>query len=207
MLLLSLLPTANKHNKKKKKKRLAWPLGVSAPALLRAVRAFLSFCLAMAPNLHTVHDQTSEVIFFLLADETEAKSRMLDSSEVESDGPEDDFDPVLVADKLRTVADALNEEKIKPLLKEMSKAAANEAVDAAFSKAVETICESYSCKGADVAPEMQLINATVALGLYVKKVSPDLKRKVQGAMTNFLNNRVSAWVVEQGGWDKLPISK
>lgn len=47
---------------------------------------------------------------------------------------------------------------------------------------------------------MQLIRASIAFGLYVKKSSPELKSKVQNAMAAFLNRRVGSWIAENGGW-------
>lgn len=65
---------------------------------------------------------------------------------------------------------------------------------------METLCASYASWGAGVAQELQLIRASVALGLYLKRNSPAHKDKVKNAMTTFLNSRVSTWVDQQGGW-------
>ncbi|KAK5598393.1 hypothetical protein CRENBAI_012311 [Crenichthys baileyi] len=161
----------------------------------------------MAPNQVSVESQTELVIYYLLADENEIESRMLNASNVECDVTDDSFDPVLIADKLRSVADTLNDDaSLRAALADLKQAVAEEALDAAFRQCVETLCESQVSKGAEVAPEMQLINASVAFGLYVKKISPDLKDKVQGALTNFLNRHVGTWVSKQGGWDNVPVS-
>uniref|UniRef100_A0A1A8BLQ4 Uncharacterized protein n=1 Tax=Nothobranchius kadleci TaxID=1051664 RepID=A0A1A8BLQ4_NOTKA len=147
--------------------------------------------------------QTSLVIKCLLDDDDKVGSR--EFSSLEHDGPSDDqFDPVLVADKLRTIADAMTEDpRLQVVLKELKQAAAQEVVDQAFSKGVETLCQAHASKGAEVAPEMQLIKASVAFGLYVKKSAPELKAQVQSALTNFLTRRVGSWVAQQGGWDKV----
>ncbi|MED6276915.1 hypothetical protein CHARACLAT_007711 [Characodon lateralis] len=171
----------------------------------------------MAPNQVSVESQTKLVIYYLLADENEIESRMLNASNVECDGigktdhsadyKNDSFDPVLIADKLRSVADAMSDDAmLRAALADLKQAAADEVLDAAFCQCVETLCKSHASKGAEVAPEMQLIRASVAFGLYVKKISPDLKDKVQGALTNFLNRHVGTWVSKQGGWDKVPVS-
>ncbi|KAM7006242.1 uncharacterized protein LKV04_002870 [Tautogolabrus adspersus] len=168
----------------------------------------------MAPTKETVEWQTSEIIKCLLADEEENENRVFPQSAhgvVEADGPndnnkDDDFDPVVIADKLRCVADALYEDyKFQAALGDLKQAAAQEAVDAAFSHGVDTLFQSQVLEKAEVAPEMQLIRASVAVGRYVKKSCPDLKSKVQSAMTSFLNRRVGAWVTQQGGWDKVKV--
>ncbi|KAF6720794.1 Bcl-2-like protein 15 [Oryzias melastigma] len=151
--------------------------------------------------------QTDQVVHFLLADEEEIQARAFEDG-IESDGPgsgeEDDFDPVVVAGKLRAIGDALDEEAhLVHVLTDLKKAAAKEAVEAAFSHGVEALCETHSAKAPEVAPEIQLIKASVALGVYVAKKAPELKSKVHGALTSFLTTRVGGWVAQQGGWDKV----
>ncbi|KAM4588133.1 uncharacterized protein PAE49_002707 [Odontesthes bonariensis] len=160
----------------------------------------------MAPTEVDIEWQTNAIIHFLLDDEGTLEPRHLqsaDEGQYETDGG-DDFDPVLIADKLRTIADSMNDDvKFQAALSGLKQAAAKEAVEAAFSKSVEALCETHASKGTEVAPEMQLIKASVAFGLYVKKSSPELINKVQGAMATFLNRRVGAWVQQQGGWTKV----
>ncbi|XP_071350392.1 bcl-2-like protein 15 [Trachinotus anak] len=159
----------------------------------------------MAPtDQRTVERQTSEIIKCLFDDEDGLRSRNFDSSGcVEADGP-DDFDPVLIAEKLRSVADSLNDDvQFRSALNGLKQAVAQEAAEAAFSRGVEALYQAPVTQRAEVAPEMQLIRASVAFGLYVKKSSPELKNKVQNAMTAFLNRHVGSWVAQQGGWDKV----
>ncbi|XP_069393648.1 bcl-2-like protein 15 [Paralichthys olivaceus] len=162
----------------------------------------------MAPvDLETFQWQTSEIIKCLLQDEEQDEEQGVQCrschGSVETDGP-DDFDPVLIADKLRNVADSLNDDiTFKATLNSLKEAAAQEAVEAAFSQGVEALCQTYVAQTPEVAPEMQLINASVALVLFVKKSSPELIKKVQRAMMSFFNRRVSTWVTQQGGWDKV----
>lgn len=75
-----------------------------------------------------------------------------------------------------------------------------QAVEEAFSSCVEAVCQAPVIANPEVAPEVQLLKASVAFGLYVKKCYPELKDKVQSAMAMFLNRRVEPWVVQQGGW-------
>lgn len=151
--------------------------------------------------------QTNEIIQCLLNDDYAESRCMLDAS-LETDSvsaaSHDDFDPVLIADKLRSVADSMNENaEFKAALTDLKKAVAQEAIDAAFSQSMEAICQTHVAQRAEVAPEMQLIRATVAFGLYVKNASPELKNKIQGAMNSFLNRRVGPWLSQQGGWEKV----
>lgn len=158
----------------------------------------------MAPTADQIERQTSEILKYLFDDEESHTPRQLDDC-IETDGPEDGFDPVLIADKLRTVADALNEDvKIKAVLTNLKQAAVQEAVDQAFSTGVEAVCQVSGFQTAEIAPEVQLLKASVAFGLYVTKCSPELKNKVQSAMAVFLNRRVEPWVAQQGGWNKVP---
>ncbi|CAK6955825.1 hypothetical protein D5F01_LYC02658 [Scomber scombrus] len=142
----------------------------------------------MAPTTaDQIERQTTEILKYLFDDEESHTPRQFDNC-IETDGPEDDsFDPVLIADKLRTVADALNED----------------AIDQAFSTGVEAVCQASVFQTAEVAPEIQLLKASVAFGLYVTKSYPELKNKVQNAMAVFLNRRVEPYVAQQGGWNKV----
>ncbi|RVE72466.1 hypothetical protein OJAV_G00040280 [Oryzias javanicus] len=152
--------------------------------------------------------QTDQIVHFLFADEEEIQARIFDDG-IECDGEgseehEDNFDPVLVAEKLRAIGDALNQEAcFVDVLTDLKKAAAKEAVEAVFSRSVEVLCETHGAMAAEVAPEIQLIKASVALGVYVAKKAPELKSKVQSALSSFLNTRVGGWIAQQGGWDKV----
>ncbi|KAF7653792.1 hypothetical protein LDENG_00078490 [Lucifuga dentata] len=168
----------------------------------------------MAPNENQIKQQTSSIIKYLLDDEEATGFRQHEEDYkreegcIEPDGPgsDDNFDPVLIADKLRSVADQLNDDiRFKAVLSDLQRAAAEEAMEAAFSKGVNAICQTHVAQKPDVASEMNLIRASVALGLYLKKKSPELKNKVQRAMTTFLNSHVSSWVAQQGGWDKVAV--
>lgn len=75
-----------------------------------------------------------------------------------------------------------------------------QAAEAAFSSGVEALCKAPVIQKAEVAPEVQLIRASVAFGLYIKKSCPELKSKVQNTMAAFLDRRVGSWVAENGGW-------
>ncbi|KAK5872743.1 hypothetical protein PBY51_013416 [Eleginops maclovinus] len=161
----------------------------------------------MAPNATIVEWQTSEIIRYLFEDDDDHTPRLLDAElEVDSHtaSQDDNFDPVIIADKLRSVADSLNDDlRFKAVLTDLKVAAAQEALEAAFSKGVETIFQTQVVQKAEVAAEMQLIRATVTFGLYVKKTAPELKNKVRSAMTAFLTRRVGSWVEQQGGWDQV----
>ncbi|KAE8298168.1 hypothetical protein D5F01_LYC02658 [Larimichthys crocea] len=164
----------------------------------------------MAPTEIEVEWQTCEIIKYLFEDEEDVTYRTLSlDAGLETDGPagsNDNFDPVIIADKLRTVADALNEDlKFKAALESFKKAAQKEVTEQAFSQGVEALCQTQVFQTAEVAPELQLIRASAAFGRYVIKSSPELKNQVIGVMTAFVNNRVSPWLTKQGGWDKVKI--
>lgn len=157
----------------------------------------------MAPTQAQVEDQTCKIIDCLFADKDYTVFRQL-TCDLETDGPEDAFDASAIAAKLRSVADTLDADtQFKAAVDQMKIAVVQEAVDAAFTQGVESLFQSPASQPAEVTPEMQLIQASVALGLYIKKSCPELKIKVQNAMAAFLNRRVGTWVVQQGGWDKV----
>ncbi|XP_054473055.1 uncharacterized protein LOC129105860 isoform X2 [Anoplopoma fimbria] len=165
----------------------------------------------MAPTApFTLQWQTDQIIKCLLdiEDEDSPQCRLLDCNlEVDSssaESREDTFDPVVIADKLRTVADAMAEDvHFRAALTEMRQAAAQEAFEAAFSHGVDAICQTQVAQRAEVVSEMQLIKASVSFGLYVKKSCPELKHKIQSVMSSFLTARVGPWVTQQGGWEKV----
>lgn len=157
----------------------------------------------MAPTAAQIERQASEILKYLFDDDDDdIKPRELD--DIETDGPTDDtFDPVLIADKLRTVADALNDDiQCKAVLNDLKQAVAQEAVEAVFTNGVKKLCQSQVSQRAEVAPEMQLIVAAVALGRFITKSSPELKNKVQSAVGVILS-KSGGWVAQQGGWDKV----
>ncbi|KAM8757608.1 uncharacterized protein AB9X84_010385 [Acanthopagrus schlegelii] len=159
----------------------------------------------MAPTERGVEWQTSQIIDYLLRDDAQSRCLLDCSGDIEHDGPgnsDDGFDASAIADKLRSVADALNDDvRFKAALTDMKKAAATQAAEAVFSKSVVALCQAPVPQSAEVASDIQLIKVSVALGLYIIKSSPELKQTVQDAMAAFLNRRVS----KQGGWDKVKI--
>ncbi|XP_061076160.1 bcl-2-like protein 15 isoform X1 [Conger conger] len=115
---------------------------------------------------------------------------------------EDPFDPVLIADKLRELGDDYDEKVIQPLINNVRQAAADQVVQA-FGDSVDGLCRSWVGQGTEVVSEMQLLKASVTLGLYVKNRCPDLVSTVQNAMGAFVNTRLGNWVEQQGGWDEV----
>ncbi|KAJ8395411.1 hypothetical protein AAFF_G00033960 [Aldrovandia affinis] len=151
----------------------------------------------MAPK--DTESQTFHIIRCLFQED-----RSTDRGMIEPDGAQDDdpFDPVLIADKLRELADDYDEKVIQPLIKNIKQAAADQVVTA-FGDCVDNLCTSWVAERAEMAPEKQLLKASVMLGLYVKRNCPDLTGIVQNAMANFLNTRLGSWVSEHGGWDAV----
>ncbi|KAM8868501.1 bcl-2-like protein 15 [Synchiropus picturatus] len=160
----------------------------------------------MAPTTAQLESQTSQIIQCLFRDENEKlKCRQATDHDLETDGPEDpNFDPVVVADKLRAIGDTLDARAdFQTALSKMMKATVEKELKEAFSGGVDAVVQAHGLSQAEVAPEMLLIKVSVAFGLYIKKCCPELKRKAQSAMTGYLNERVGAWVAEQGGWNQV----
>ncbi|KAK7877441.1 hypothetical protein WMY93_031861 [Mugilogobius chulae] len=163
----------------------------------------------MAPNLPLVEQQTFELLGCLFKDDSVNSPQFLlgglHSDDIETDSPGDDtFDAARIADQLRQVADALNKDpRFQEKLTEFKKAAAHEALEQALSSGVDALVQTQVGHKAEVSPELQLIKASVALGLYMKKTCPDVRGQLQSAIGNFLNQRVGQWVTQQGGWGRV----
>lgn len=157
----------------------------------------------MAPDLKQVEEQTLDVLQCLFDDDHGAAFR---TGEIEHDGPDDGndtFDPVVIAEKLKAVADNLNKDaEIRAAMRDLQRAAAQEVLDQTLSSIV-TLAESQVKQSAEVAPELLLIKASVAVGLYVKKTYPNMRDQLQRSIGSFLNQRVGHWVVQQGGWGEV----
>uniref|UniRef100_A0AAY4DBF4 Bcl-2-like protein 15 n=1 Tax=Denticeps clupeoides TaxID=299321 RepID=A0AAY4DBF4_9TELE len=111
------------------------------------------------------------------------------------------FDPQEVARKLRDLGDEYDERRIQPLIRGIREAAANQVRPTeVFVSSVNNLCEAWLGQRAEVAPERDLLRASVALGLYVKKNCPDMVQNVQRLLTSFLNARLADWISAQGGW-------
>ncbi|XP_077430275.1 uncharacterized protein LOC144056976 [Vanacampus margaritifer] len=154
-----------------------------------------------------INRQTTQIIECLFADDDEVNSRRF-NGDLETDSPMDEeekFDPVPIADKLKEVAESLNQDaKFKAALDDLKLALGQEA-KGAFSRSVNALVQTQiSQQAVDVAPEMQLIKVCFAFGLFVKKSCPELKIKAQSAVSTLLyNSRVVTWVTQQGGWEKV----
>ncbi|XP_029948708.1 apoptosis facilitator Bcl-2-like protein 14 [Salarias fasciatus] len=160
----------------------------------------------MAPTAADVELQTTLIIQCLFDEQDHRYDRQLSGGlETDGIGDEDDgFDPVLIADRLRRIGDALAEDpRFNAALTDLKKAAAQEAMEEAFSQSVEVLCQKQLSSSAEVAPEVQLIKASVAVGLYIKNSAPELKNKVKSVMASFINRRVGPWIAQQGGWEKV----
>ncbi|KAG7472605.1 hypothetical protein MATL_G00110490 [Megalops atlanticus] len=153
----------------------------------------------MAPR--DIQEQTALIIRCLF-DDSPASFRNMSDIESDGTGDDDDFDPVIIAEQLRHLGDDFDERVIQPLIKDVQKAAANQ-VETAFSNSVHSLCETWVARGADVAPEMRMLRASISLGLYVKSNYPEMIGAIQGAMTSFINNNVTPWVDKEGGWDNV----
>ncbi|KAJ7998897.1 hypothetical protein DPEC_G00209740 [Dallia pectoralis] len=152
----------------------------------------------MAPQ--NIDNQTLDILSCLFDEEAEVGFRTRGT--IQTDGgvdDDDDFDPVVIADKLREVADHLDKEFLKPHIKIIQQAAADKMVEE-FGRSVDSLCSSHVAQKLEVAPEFQLLKASMALGLYVRKTCPDLKDSIQITMAAFIKSRLAGWISRQGGW-------
>ncbi len=76
----------------------------------------------------------------------------------------------------------------------------------AFSDSVDSLCKMWVVERAEVASEKQLLKAAITLGLSMKKNCPDMTNVVEVAMMGFVNNRLTNWIAEQGGWVRILLS-
>lgn len=75
-----------------------------------------------------------------------------------------------------------------------------------FTDSVDSMCKMWVVERAEVASEKQLLKAAITLGVYVKETCPDMTNVVEVAMTGFINNRLTNWIAEQGGWVRTVLS-
>ncbi|XP_018926370.1 bcl-2-like protein 15 isoform X2 [Cyprinus carpio] len=141
-----------------------------------------------------IQKQTCVVIHCLLQNE-----QYFDMVETDGPGDENSFDPVKIASKLRELGDDYDERVIQPLMKNVQKAAADQVVTA-FSDSVDSLCQMWVVERAEVASEKQLLKAAITLGLFMKKNCPDMMNVAEVALMGFVNNRLTSWIAEQGGW-------
>ncbi|XDV51911.1 hypothetical protein PO909_020703, partial [Leuciscus waleckii] len=118
---------------------------------------------------------------------------------------ENSFDPAKIASKLRELGDDYDEKVIQPLMKNVQRAAADQVVTV-FTDSVDSMCKMWVVERAEVASEKQLLKAAITLGVYVKETCPDMTNVVEVAMTGFINNRLTNWIAEQGGWVRTVLS-
>ncbi|XP_031682969.1 uncharacterized protein LOC116374427 [Oncorhynchus kisutch] len=148
-----------------------------------------------------IEQQTFDIISCFFEEEQNPVCNRKVYRDIESDGPGDDdeFDPVVIADKLRELGDDFDVKFIQPHIRKLQQAVADKVVEE-FARTVDSLC---AAQRAEVAPEMQLLRASMALGLYVKKTCPDLRATIQSCMTAFINTRLAGWITQQGGWDQV----
>ncbi len=75
-----------------------------------------------------------------------------------------------------------------------------------FSDSVDSLCKMWVVERAEVVSEKQLLKGAITLGLFMKKNCPDMTNVVEVAMMGFVNNRLTNWIAEQGGWVRILLS-
>ncbi|XP_017306532.1 uncharacterized protein LOC108255228 [Ictalurus punctatus] len=113
-----------------------------------------------------------------------------------------EVDPVKIAAQLRQLGDHYDETVIQPLMRDVQKAAADQAA-VAFTKSVDYLCKMWVAESPEIVPEKHLLKATMALSLYMKRNCPDLTTHIHDAVFNIVNNRLGTWIREQGGWERV----
>ncbi|KAI4884821.1 hypothetical protein NFI96_021001 [Prochilodus magdalenae] len=111
----------------------------------------------------------------------------------------DDFDPLTIAKKLRELGDHYDENVIQPLMKDV-RAAAQDQVKTTFCNSVENLSKMWVTESAEVAPEKQLLKATITLAVYMRNNCPDMTDVIKEAASTIINTRLSSWILQQGGW-------
>ncbi|XP_066559765.1 bcl-2-like protein 15 [Amia ocellicauda] len=160
----------------------------------------------MAPR--DLEQQTLLIVHFLFEEPTESNRCLMRDEGMVADSTDDSdtFDPVLIAEKLRTLGDDYNEKVIKPHMDKFVKEARTAAVDKvteAFCSTVDSMGQVWAAESGSIRQEKYLLKATVMLGLYASKNCPNLSRPIQAAVTQFLNTRLGSWISGQGGWEEV----
>ncbi|XP_041084078.1 uncharacterized protein LOC121299914 isoform X2 [Polyodon spathula] len=164
----------------------------------------------MAPK--DIEYQTALILDCLFEDESGTTERCLPESGLVPDGGEvvysvedDSFDPVIIADQLRSIADQYNDAVLQPMMDEFltqARMAAADQLAAMFSQTVDHLSKNWASQGGDVRQEMCALKAATALGLYARKKCPELS-SIRSAMAQFVNTRLGDWIAQQGGWGQV----
>lgn len=80
-----------------------------------------------------------------------------------------------------------------------------QAIEAAFSHTVKTVCQSGVPLSPEVSPELQMLKASAALGRLVAKSCPDLRAQIFDTMNAFITRNLGGWITQQGGWVGLSL--
>lgn len=80
-----------------------------------------------------------------------------------------------------------------------------QAIEAAFSHTVKTVCQSGVPHSPEVSPELQLLKTSVTLGSLVAKSCPNLRAQIFDTMTAFITRNLGGWITQQGGWVGLSL--
>lgn len=75
-----------------------------------------------------------------------------------------------------------------------------QAIEAAFSHTVKTVCQSGLPHCPEISPELQMLKTSLALGSLVAKSCPDLRNLIFPTMTVFITRNLGGWITQQGGW-------
>ncbi|CAF96796.1 unnamed protein product [Tetraodon nigroviridis] len=161
----------------------------------------------MAPNQKAVELQTEEIFSHLLEDKPIVYQGPFSAVETDSPaGSDDEFNAVLIAAKLKAIADSLNDNVVfKEALEEFKIEAAKGAIEAAFSHTVKNACRAQASQCPGLSPELQLLKTTATFACLVANSCPSLRGTIFGPTIAFINRNLGDWITQQGGWGRINI--
>ncbi|XP_069489468.1 bcl-2-like protein 15 [Ambystoma mexicanum] len=160
----------------------------------------------------TFAEQTEEVVQALFAEfsghhaaEQTVFNRDLVVDSATGEEQEDDFDPYIVASRLRSIGDQLDAE-LAGCAQQLITETAKERLQEGFSEAVRSLSTTWVSASPEMGAEKCLMKAAVNLALYLSRKAPTLAAAMHSTLTNFLTSpELSTFVQHQGGWMEVEI--
>ncbi|XP_009670440.1 bcl-2-like protein 15 isoform X2 [Struthio camelus] len=157
--------------------------------------------------MHTFEKQTESIVKALFSDllnEEESVYRCLekDSGESEQSAGEapSNFDPVVIASRLRSMGDQCNMdfENTSQVVAEVLKGKIEK-----FGAAVDSLSRSWSNQNPELCYERAFLTVSVKLAMCVAKKVPAMVRHIQLVELINGNSRVRSYIEACGGWENL----
>lgn len=75
-----------------------------------------------------------------------------------------------------------------------------QAIEAAFSHTMKTVCQVQASQCPGLSPELQMLKTTVTFARLVAKSFPNFRDDIFVPAIAFINGNLGDWITQQGGW-------